>query len=202
MFISFEGIEASGKSTLMKGVGSALRERGYETLLTREPGGTPAGDAVREIFLRGSAYLTPVSEMLLINASRAELVAHVIRPALSENIAVLCDRYVHSSLAYQGYGRGLPLQLVRMTCAAATGGLMPDLTLYVDIDYATSHKRMTARASKPDRIEREDAPFFERARAGYLQLASKERNMVVLDGMQSAQDVLQAALSAASPLLS
>ncbi|HET7814291.1 MAG TPA: dTMP kinase [Candidatus Baltobacteraceae bacterium] len=196
MFISFEGIEGSGKSTLMAAVAAELERRGLETVLTREPGGTPTGDAIREIVLRKGTSLTPVTEMLLMNASRAELVGHVIRPMLSEGIAVLCDRYVHSSYAYQAFGRGLPIQLVRMTCAAATGGLMPDLTFYVDISYETSHARVTHRALDRDRIEQEEAEFFERVRNGYKQLAREDSRIVELDGEQPAQQVVADALAA------
>lgn len=202
MFISFEGIEGSGKSTLMAAVGDALQARGHQTVLTRDPGGTPAGDAVREIFLRTAASLTPVTEMLLVNASRAELVSQVIRPMLGEGVAVLCDRYVDSTLAYQGYGRGLPLQLVRMTCAAATGGLMPDLTLYVDISYETSRRRVEQRARARDRMEQEQAGFFERVRSGFQALAEREPRIVALDGERPPQEVTAAALAALERILS
>lgn len=180
----------------MAAVAAELELRGLESVLAREPGGTPSGDAIREIVLRKGTSLTPVTEMLLMNASRAELVAHVIRPMLSEGIAVLCDRYVHSSYAYQAYGRGLPIQLVRMTCAAATGGLMPDLVFYVDISYETSRARVKQRALERDRIEQEQAEFFERVRNGYKRLASEDSRIVVLDGEQAPERVAADALAA------
>jgi len=201
MFVTFEGIEGSGKSTLMSAVAAALEARGYECITTREPGGTPTGDAVRELVLRSGTTITPVTEMLLMNASRAELVTHVIRPMLSEGVAVLCDRYVHSSLAYQGYGRGLPIELVRMTCMAATGGLMPDLTLYVDIGYETSRRRIDERALRRDRIEQEEAAFFERVRGGYKELAQRDSRIVELDGERPAAEVAAAALDALAKVL-
>lgn len=168
----------------MTAVASVLETRGVETVTTREPGGTPSGDAIRSLVLRSGTSLTPVTEMLLMNASRAELVAHVIRPMLEQGAAVLCDRYVHSSYAYQAYGRGLPIQLVRMTCAAATGGLMPDLVYYVDIAYQTSVRRIAERAGEKDRIEQERAEFFERVRSGYRELARADERIVEIDGEQ------------------
>ena len=136
MFISFEGIEASGKSTLMAAVDHALRAEGQETLITREPGGTPAGNAVRKIFLQPGLQFNPLAETLLVNASRAQLVSDVIRPALARGVVVLCDRYVHSTLAYQGYGRGLPI----------------DLVVYA---------RDTLKLDRVRRIERDD-PYFQK----------------------------------------
>ena len=133
MFVSFEGIEGSGKSTLLAAVESALRAQGSDLVVTREPGGTPAGDAIRRVFIEPHFELSPMAETLLVNASRAQLVADVIGPALKDGKLVLCDRYVHSSLAYQGYGREQPLNAVRAICNAATGGLMPDLTLLIDV---------------------------------------------------------------------
>ena len=200
MFISFEGIEASGKSTLMSAVDHALRARGHETLLTREPGGTPAGDAVRNIFLDTDVSLSGVTEMLLINASRAQLVGEVIRPALARGVTVLCDRYVHSTLAYQGYGRGVPLETVRFVCDAATGGLAADLTLLVDISCETSRERLLSRGNGHDRVERERDEFHRRVREGYLELAKRDARVVVLDGERESDRVVQAAMAALSAI--
>jgi dTMP kinase len=170
VFISFEGIEASGKSTLMAAIERALRAEGHEVVVTREPGGTPVGNSLRQILLDDPFSVTPVSEMLMMNASRSQLVTEVIRPALARGAVVLCDRYMHSSLAYQGYGRGLPLELVRSVCDAATGGLMPDLVLLVDISPETSRERLAARGDGHDRMEREDDAFHRRVREGYLEI--------------------------------
>lgn len=201
MFISFEGIEGSGKSTLMAAVERALRAEGHEVLLTREPGGTPAGDAVRQIFLQPGLAVNPIAEMLLINASRSQLVADVIRPALERGTVVLCDRYVHSSLAYQGYGRGLSLELVRTVCDAATGGLMPDLTLLVDISPETSRRRVASRGNGHDRLEREDDVFHRRVREGYLELARHDPRLVALDGERAPEQVVDAAMAALSEVM-
>lgn len=202
MFISFEGIEASGKSTLMAAIERALRAEGHDLVVTREPGGTPAGDSLRRILLDEPFSVTPVSEMLMMNASRSQLVAEVIRPALERGSVVLCDRYVHSSLAYQGYGRGLPLELVRTVCDAATGGLMPDLTLLVDISPETSRKRLAARGDgRHDRLEREDDAFHRRVREGYLDLARHDERLVAVDGERTPEEVADAAMAALSAVL-
>lgn len=201
MFVSFEGIEASGKSTLLAAVDRALREQGRQTLTTREPGGTPPGDAIRSLFIDPKFALEPISEVLLVNASRAELVRRVIRPALSAGRVVLCDRYVHSTLAYQGYGRGVPLEIVRMLCDAATDGLMPDLTLLVDVSFETSRRRITGRADVEDRLERESSTFHERVRRGFLEMSGSDPRMVTLDGEQSPERLFDAAMQALSVVL-
>lgn len=201
MFISFEGIEASGKSTLMAAVDHALRVEGQKTLVTREPGGTPTGDAVRKIFLQPDLHVGAMAETLLINASRAQLVADVIRPALERGVVVLCDRYVHSTLAYQGYGRGLPLDLVRRICDAATGGLMPDLTLLVDISNETSRKRLASRGDGHDRVEQEEDAFHRRVRDGFLDLGKRDPSVVTIDGERPTDEVVDAAMAALTALI-
>jgi dTMP kinase len=201
VFISFEGIEASGKSTLMAEVQRALRAEGRDVVVTREPGGTPIGDALRQILLNDPFSVTPVSEMLMMNASRSQLVTEVIRPALERGAVVLCDRYMHSSLAYQGYGRGLPLELVRSVCDAATGGLMPDLVLLVDISPETSRKRLASRGDGHDRFEREDHAFHKRVRDGYLEIARTEQRVVAIDGERTPEEVADAAMAALSAVL-
>ena len=201
MFISFEGIEGSGKSTLMAAVERALRAEGHEVVVTREPGGTPAGDAVRRIFLQPNLSIHPLTETLLINASRAQLLADVIRPALPRGAVVLCDRYVHSTLAYQGYGRGLPIEMVRAICDAATDGLMPDLTVLVDISYEVSRRRLTARGDGADRVELENGEFHRRVRNGFLEMAARDPRMVVVNGELPTDEVLDAAMAALSQVL-
>lgn len=201
MFISFEGIEGSGKSTVMGAVERALRAQGREVVVTREPGGTPAGDAVRAIFLQPGIAVHPLTEMLLINSSRAQLVADVVRPALARGAVVLCDRYVHSTLAYQGYGRGLSLDLVRSVCDAATGGLMPDLTLLVDVSYETSRTRLSVRGNDHDRVEQEEEAFHRRVRDGYLEISKHDERVVCIDGERATEEVADAALAALSAVL-
>ena len=135
MFITFEGTEGSGKTTQIKETYAALREKGYEVLLTREPGGTPIGDQIRTILLDNleNKEMQPRTELLLFCASRAQIVGELIRPTLAKGWIVLCDRYADSTLAYQGYGHGLPVDDLKQILQFATGGLYPDLTVYLDI---------------------------------------------------------------------
>lgn len=182
MFITLEGIEGCGKSTLLAGLAERLHSEGRDSLVTREPGGTPVGDAIRKIFLDPELLITPLTESLLINAARAQHVVDVIEPALRNGKIVLCDRFVDSTLAYQGYGRGIDLELLRAQCDAATGGLEPDLTIVIDIPVAISRERVAARQMRIDRMESEDDRFHERARDGFLTLARANPRYRVLDG--------------------
>jgi dTMP kinase len=191
MFITFEGIEGSGKSTLLEALAQRLRENGSDVLVTKEPGGTPAGDAIRALLLGSDLDMTPLTEALLMNASRSQLVARSIRPALAEERVVLCDRYADSSIAYQGYGRGLDIPMLRLLCLAATGGLEPQLTLLLDLPYEASRARLAGRAA--DRFEREDEAFFDRVRHGYLEMAKSAERWHVLDATQSPEALLDEA---------
>lgn len=202
MFISFEGIEGSGKSTVMAAVERTLREEGREVVVTREPGGTPVGDAAREILLhKRDMTIFPLTELMLMNASRAQLVADVVRPALARGAVVLSDRYMHSSLAYQGYGRGIPLDVVRTVCDAATEGLLPDLTLLIDVSYETSRARISERNRTHDRMEREEEAFHRRVRDGYLEMARHDERFVCIDGERTHEEVADAALAAVSAVM-
>jgi dTMP kinase len=191
MFITFEGIEGSGKSTLLEALAQRLRENGSAVLVTKEPGGTPAGDAIRTLLLGSDLDMTPLTEALLMNASRSQLVARSIRPALADERVVLCDRYADSSIAYQGYGRGLDIPMLRLLCLAATGGLEPQLTLLLDLPYEASRARLAGRAA--DRFEREDEAFFDRVRHGYLEMAKSAERWHVLDATQSPEALLDEA---------
>lgn len=202
MFISFEGIEGSGKSTVMAAIERALRAEGHEVVVTREPGGTPVGDASREILLHErDMAIGPLAELMLMNASRAQLVADVVRPALARGAVVLSDRYIHSSLAYQGYGRGIRVDVVRTVCDAATGGLMPDLTLLIDVSYETSRSRLSERSASHDRMEREEEAFHRRIRAGYLEIAKHDERVVRINGERAPEEVVDASLAALSAVL-
>lgn len=176
MFITFEGPEGSGKSTQIRLLDERLHAGGIRTLLTREPGGTSTGEAIRNLLQHDStdAEMAHRTEVLLFCASRAQLVEQVIRPALLQGAWVLCDRFTDSTLAYQGYGRGFALDQLRALNDFATGGLKPDLTLLLDIPVDESYRRISERTTEIDRIERTERTFHERLRAGYLELAQAE----------------------------
>lgn len=173
-----------------------MRAQGLDLVVTREPGGTPVGDAIRRVFIEPHFDLSPMAELLLVNASRAQLVADVIRPALEGGEIVLCDRYVHSSLAYQGYGRQQSIEAVRTICDAATGGLMPDLTILIDVSYETSRKRLHGRGNTDDRLEKMEESFHHRARDGFLELAKSDPRIAVIDGEKPLSEVFENAMAA------
>jgi len=171
-FISLEGTEGCGKSTLMGHLTDRLQSDGHELVQLREPGGTESGEDIRKILKHGPDNLTPEAELLLMNASRAQLVREVIRPALSEGKVILCDRFYDSTTAYQGYGRGLDLNLVQSVIDLAVGNTIPDLTLLLEIPLNVSEERQSKR-SGTDRFESSDRAFFERVTAGYKTIAKE-----------------------------
>ncbi len=183
MFISFEGIEGSGKTTLIAALAAELRSSGAEVLETREPGGTSFGDAVRSIFINPATRIDALAEAYLMNASRAQLVSERIAPALKTGCIILCDRFFDATVAYQGYGRGLDIEMLIRLSLVATQSIAPDMTFLLDIDPQTSRARMQARGAV-DRIEREDEDFHARVRDGYRSLARRFDRIVVLDGHQ------------------
>jgi len=192
MFITIEGVEGTGKSTLAKSLIEHLQAQGRTVVATREPGGTPIGDRLREVFLDARLSMQGLTEAMVVNAARAELVHTVIRPALENNHVVVCDRYIDATYAYQGYGRRIPMDILRRTCEMATGQLEPNLTLLLDLDPEIGLSRQVD--SKPDRIEREDLAFHKRVRAGYLEIASKHPRFRIIDASQSPDTVLTTAL--------
>jgi dTMP kinase len=182
VFITVEGIEGCGKSTLVAGLTERVRALGREIIVTREPGGTPTGDAIRDVFLQTGLVVSPLAEALLINAARAQHVLELIEPGLRRGAIVLCDRFVDSTLAYQGYGRGIDLGFLREICDAATGGLEPDLTIVLDLPVAISRERTAQRdGGGGDRMNRQDDGFYERARIGFLELARGSSRYRVFD---------------------
>jgi dTMP kinase len=200
-FISLEGGEGAGKSTLLAGLHDHIAARGIALVQTREPGGTAVGEAIRAIVLdpraRGMAAET---ELLLMFASRAQLVREAIAPALAAGQWVLCDRYVDASYAYQGGGRGQPPERIAELERWACAGLLPDLTLLLDLPVATGRARAAGRG-EADRIETEADAFFERVRASYRARAAAEpQRFRLIDAGQPPQAVLQAAIAALAPL--
>ena len=189
MFITFEGIEAAGKSTLIAAMEHDLRSGGANVLVTREPGGTSLGDAIRRLFVDPATVIDPLAEALLLNASRAELVAEVISPAIRRGETILCDRFFDATIAYQGYGRGLDIEMLLELCLIATNRIAPDLTFLLDLPAETSRRRLEARGVT-DRLEREDAAFHELVRHGYLELARRfPHRVVVIDATQPPETV-------------
>lgn len=173
LFITFEGPEGSGKTTQLKLLAEWLRERGKDVLATREPGGTAISEAIRGILLDPThTEMQPEAEILLFSAARAQIVAQVIRPHLQGGGIVLCDRYADSTLAYQGYGRGLDLDTLCAITAFATGGLAPDLTIYLDIAIEKGLQRKLPQ--EWNRLEAQALAFHQRVREGYLEMAASE----------------------------
>lgn len=215
-FISLEGIEGSGKSTLTAGLAAALRARGIRLVTTREPGGTPLAERLREVVLqRGDERLSPQAETLLMFAARAVHLDNLVRPALERGEWVLCDRYTDATRAYQGGGRGVSREFIESLSREVLGGLTPDVTLLLDLPVEAGLQRAHARRKAkgaggggmgaedaPDRFESETVAFFERVRARYLDIAVAEPQRVrVLDANQAPIPLLEAAMDALRPLL-
>jgi len=181
-FITFEGIEHCGKTTQVEKLAASLMNSGQEVIVTREPGGTPLGAAVRELLLHKSVSdVDPVAELLLFAGDRAQHVRSLISPALEAGNVVISDRFYDSTRAYQGYGRQLPMDLIDRAIDLATSGLKPDLTVLVDVDISTSRSR--AEEGSDDRIEQALNPFFERVRKGFLTIANGEPGrFLIVDG--------------------
>lgn len=197
LFITLEGPEGSGKTTQATLLHEWLLAEGYAVLRTREPGGTRIGEHVRAV-LHDPAHteMAAQAEILLYSAARAQLVAEVIRPALAQGRLVLCDRYFDSTYAYQGYGRGLSLDALREITRFATGGLTPDVTLYLDLAPEVGLQRRVQGGGEINRLDRETLAFHQRVRAGYLELARQEPARWVQVDAGGAVAEVQAALRA------
>jgi dTMP kinase len=192
-FITFEGTEGGGKSTQINLLAARLRERGLTVRTLREPGGTPIGEEIRHTLQHSAqnAAMTAEAELLLMNASRAQIVREVIRPALLAGEIVLCDRFYDSTVAYQGYGRGLDLDTVRRVIAFAVGDTRPDLTILLHVPTDVSEaRRKTRDARQRDRMEELDRKFFERVEHGFKAIAAAEPKRVrVVDATASIEHV-------------
>ncbi|WP_057510616.1 dTMP kinase [Staphylococcus simulans] len=194
-FITFEGPEGSGKTTVLNQVSERLQAQ-FEVLATREPGGVPAAEQIREILLEGEA-VDERTEALLFAASRREHLVEKVLPALKAGRVVLCDRYIDSSLAYQGYARGIGVEEVRAINEFAINGLYPDLTVYLDITAETGRARIQSNARDMNRLDHESIAFHQRVIEGYHQLIEQEpERFAVIDANQSIEAVVDAAYQA------
>jgi len=184
---------------LLAGLAERLRADGISVVTTREPGGTPLGARIRSLVLSPEERVAPATEALLMTADRAQHVADVIRPALARGEWVLCDRFATATLAYQGFGHGVPLGTLQSLIATAVGTLEPDLILLVDIPVDVSRTRVAARSADSgrlaDRMEREDEAFHHRVRDGYLRLARENARFRILDGLRAAETLIGEALA-------
>jgi len=212
-FITFEGTEGGGKTTQIQRLAERLRRLGKTVRTLREPGGTPIGEEIRHTLKHSTANaaMTPEAELLLMNASRAQLVREVIRPALAAGEVVLCDRFYDSTLAYQGFGRQLGLQQVRAVIDFAVEGTRPNLTLLLEVPVEVSEARRQQRRNPDssnapaeplrDRMEEADRAFFERVHLGFATLAAEEPKRIrVIDATQSIEAVEQEIWKAAEPI--
>jgi len=191
-FITFEGIDGSGKSTQLRMLAGDLRARGIDVIATQEPGGTPLGRRLREAFLETEETVAPMAELLLFAADRAQHVEFLIKPALAGGRIVISDRYADATFAYQGAGRGFPEKTVKEIIKLATGGLKPDLTIFFDISVENALKRMEARhedGESRNRMDAETQEFYARVREAYLGVAKSERKRFkVLDANGSIEE--------------
>jgi dTMP kinase len=190
MLITFEGLDYSGKSTQVQLLADRLTVQDHRVLVLREPGGTDIGEKIRKMLLdKNNDGMTEASELFLFSASRSQLVQEVIRPALEGDIMVICDRYFDSTTAYQGYGRGIALDVIDAINRYATGGLVPDITFFLDIPLREIERRMNSVKTNKDRMESNSMEFYARVRDGFLHIAQTESRYCVIDGMQPIDDL-------------
>ena len=204
-FITFEGIDGSGKSTQLRMLAGALRQRSIDVITTCEPGGTPLGRRLRESFLETEETVAPLAELLLFAADRAQHVELLIKPALEEGRIVISDRYADATAAYQGAGRGFPESVVADVIKLATSGLKPDLTLFFDISVENALSRTKSRKETGERVNRMDvetAEFYSRVRDAYLEIAAKENDRFsVIDANGPIEQVQARVLELVLPLM-
>jgi dTMP kinase len=190
-FITFEGSEGSGKSTQVQRLAARLERSGVQYLVTREPGGTPIGESIRELlqFASHNSGMTPETELLLFEASRSQLVREIIKPALERGLCVIADRFFDSTIAYQGAARQLVRETVERLNAFAVGDCIPDVTFILDIDATSARSRMQE-PRRQDRMEQEPEEFYERVREAYRELAAHEpKRIVLINGTQGAGEI-------------
>lgn len=187
LFITFEGADGCGKTTQLNLLEKYLKDKGLDVIVTREPGAKGLGEKFREILLNYDGIVSDRCESFLFLADRAQNIDTIVKPAVSSGKIVLCDRHIDSSVAYQGYGRGLDIQQIKNLNTIAAGGMLPDLTLVFDIDIETSMQRV---GNNKDRMENSGNEFFNRVRNGYLELAKQEPDRIkVVDSTASIDDI-------------
>ena len=191
-FITFEGSEGSGKSTQADRLAARFQRCGVPYILTREPGGTPIGESIRDLlqFTPHNSNMTPETELLLFEASRSQLVREVIKPALERGLCVIADRFFDSTTVYQGAARKLDREMIERLNAFAVGDCVPGITFVLDVDGITAESRMRNEPRKADRMEQQPAEFYERVREGYRDLATREaKRIVLIDGARDANEI-------------
>jgi dTMP kinase len=192
MFITLEGPEGSGKTCHVPELADHLRKQHFNVVVTREPGGTPIGDEIRDTLLKmGNTAMHPTTEILLFQASRAQHVHELILPSIAEGKIVICDRFADSTMAYQGYGHQTDLDELARIIKFATGGLQPDLTLLLDVDIEIGLKRRSADSENWNRLDAKEEAFHKRVRAGYLEMAAAQpERFEIIDASQPLEGVL------------
>jgi dTMP kinase len=189
-FITFEGLDFSGKSTQVALFADRVARTGNQHMVLRDPGGTAIGERIRAILLdREMLNMSDVAELFLFSASRAQLVSEVIKPALERGTIVVCDRFYDSTTAYQGSGRGLPLDAIATINRSAAAGLVPDVTFFIDIPVDEVERRMVGHKTGADRMEMSGKAFYERVRQGFLHLAKAEPRFEVINGLLGIQEI-------------
>ncbi|MBR5329334.1 MAG: dTMP kinase [Firmicutes bacterium] len=203
LFLVFEGIDGSGKTSQLKRTKEYLISKGFDVITTREPGGTPISEKIRGLLLDPeNKAMVDRCELLLYGAARAQHLAEVILPALAEGKAVLCDRFSLSTAAYQGYGRGIDLSVLEAVHAVAAAGVKPDLTLVIDVPVEVSAERVSVSRGEPkDRLEQEKSDFFHRVRQGFLAEAEKDDSIAVINGVRSEAEVFEDIVAALENVL-
>ncbi len=192
MFITFEGLDFSGKSTQVGLLADTLSQSGAKTLVLRDPGGTAIGERIRAVLLnRELLDMSDYTELFLFSASRSQLVQEIVKPALQDGTIVVCDRFYDSTTAYQGWGRGLSLDAIKAINRVAADELVPAITYFIDIPVSEIELRMVRQNAGADRMEMNGRAFYERVREGFLQLAKEEPRFEVIDGRMNIEEIRQ-----------
>lgn len=190
MFITFEGLDFSGKSTQVKLLSERLTQSGVKNVVVRDPGGTAIGERIRTVLLDRKVHeMSDYTELFLFSASRSQLVHEIIKPTLDQGTVVVLDRFYDSTTAYQGWGRGLPVESIRTINRLASHGLVPDITYFIDIPVDEVERRMQRQKAGADRMEMSGRTFYEQARTGFLRLAQEEPRFEVINGLLAIQDI-------------